>query len=221
MNSAGDEPADPGQQQRPEPHAQQVVEVGRDRDAVPLADVADEQHLARRGGRRERPEHRQLAQVPGHDGERRTAPTAPSAAASGIRAGRRGLAAGPANRSPADPTGTWRPAPRGPARRRCARASRGRRGARPATKDRALPRRPRPARNSDAGDQRLVEREVVRLGHVDERQRRERGQDPGADAHVRAARPRPARSPRPAAPRARRSARTGSPRPSPSGPAAR
>jgi hypothetical protein len=39
----GHEPTDPRGQERPDAHAQQVVQRGRGRDAVPLADVPDEE----------------------------------------------------------------------------------------------------------------------------------------------------------------------------------
>src|SRR5687767_13999580 len=41
-----------------------MVERGRDRDAVPFGDVADEEHLARRRGGRQGTEDSQLAQPP-------------------------------------------------------------------------------------------------------------------------------------------------------------
>ena len=59
-----DEPADPRREQRPDAHAEEVVEGGRRRDAVPLVDGADEQDAAGRGGRRERAEDRELARPP-------------------------------------------------------------------------------------------------------------------------------------------------------------
>jgi hypothetical protein len=64
-----DEPADAGEQQRADPHPQQVIERGGDRDRIPLADVADEQHLARGGRWRQRPERRQLPGVPRPHGQ--------------------------------------------------------------------------------------------------------------------------------------------------------
>ncbi len=62
-------------------------------------------------------------------------------------------------------------------------------------------------------DQRLVEREVVGLRHVDGGQQRDRHEHARPDRHERSARPRPGRWPRSAARRSRRSARTGAPTP--------
>ena len=62
-------------------------------------------------------------------------------------------------------------------------------------------------------DERLVEREVVRLGHEGQRQDRDRDQDPGADRDRAARARRRGRSPRSAARRSRRSGRTAGPTP--------
>ena len=57
----------------PMPMPSRCPSVAGRRDAVPLADVADEEDLARRRRRRERPEDRQLAQPPRRHDQRRTA----------------------------------------------------------------------------------------------------------------------------------------------------
>ena len=211
------EPAHAGQQQRPPAHAQEMVQGRRDRDAVPLADVADEQHLAGRGRWRERPEHRQLAQVPGRDGTANsaTAPTRRTGSGPGAWARRRSR--GP---SAGGPTGTWPQHARAPGRRRCARAWRGRPAAPRARRPGRCPAGParrgtasrRPAagtaRSCPAGPCRRKRAPAARLARPHPRSR--------TRAH-----PRPARSPTRAAPRTPRRSRTGSPRPSPSAPAAR
>ena len=213
MNAAATRPPTRVISSGPQPMPEQVVQRGRGRDAVPLADVADEQHLAGRGGRRERPEDRQLAQRTRARRTPRTAPPPPAAARNGIRpavAARRPNAADRPQRSHRNAQAQHRQHEHAVVAR-----ERGEAGQQPGQREgpRRCPCRPRAARNSDAGDQRLVQREVVRLGHVHEGQRRQRGQDARADAHGRRARPRPARSPRRAAPRTRRRWRTAARRP--------
>ena len=220
MQGRGDEAAEAGQQQRPDPHPEQVVQRGRDRDAVPLADVADEQHAARRRRRRQLAEHRELARVPGHDREHEQGDASRRRRRQGSAAAAAGLppdahrARSRSHRTVATSTAsTSTPSLRDSVATPASSPAR--------TKSRGWPRRPRAGQPQRARDQRLVEREVVGLDHVHERQGRERGQDAGADRRRTAARRRPGRSPRRAARRARRSARTAARRPSPSGRAAR
>ncbi len=110
--------------------------------------------------------------------------TAPSAAASGIRRGAPGLAAGSAHRPPAVPQ--ERGAQHGEdqhavvARERRQAGEQPRQGEGPGV----APQAPR-GEEQRPGDQRLVQGEVVRLGHVDEGQGRERDQHARAHAHVR------------------------------------
>ena len=146
--------------------------------------------------------------------------TEPAAAASGIRGGRGRLAAGrPSGPEPVPQDGRD---DHGQDQHAVVARQRRDAGEQPGEDEvaRVAP-EAAPGQPQRARDQRLVEREVVGLDHVHERQGRERGQDPGADRHRRAARRRPGRSPRPAERRAPRSARTAGPMPSRSGRAAR
>ena len=87
-----DQPADAGHEQRPPAHTQEVVQAGRDRDAVSTRRCPDDTEPCQTRWTAQRPEHRPRTwrryQGTTGDGERATAP---SAAASGIRAGRLGL----------------------------------------------------------------------------------------------------------------------------------
>ena len=143
MTTAGDQAADAAGDQRADALPEQVLEGRRGRDAVPLADVADEQDLAGRGRRRDRAEDRELAQPPRrHDDE--NSATQPTAAqnemagdaraaerqarqrshttASRARPGPAGRRSGPASRGPQQPGEDERPRRRPGARGRPARA---------------------------------------------------------------------------------------------------
>ena len=87
--------------------------------------------------------------------------------------------------SASDPTRTRARARPARAGRRSGRASRDPAKKPAATNARPEPRRPRAAIQKRRDDERLVEREVVGLGHVDGREERDRDEEPGPDRHER------------------------------------
>ena len=133
------------------------------------------------GGRRQGAEDRQLAQVPRHHGHREQR--------HGAQGGRERDAGRAGRRAPGrHPRAQPIPEEGGAQDRKHQHAVVSGEGGQPRQQARQG-KRPRPSLQAAPGqeqgarDQRLVEREVVRLGHVDEGQRRQRRQDPGADSH--------------------------------------
>ena len=119
----GDEPADPGREERSDPHIQEMPERGRDRDAVPLVDRSDEQDLAQAVDGDSDPK---TASWRAHHGAMTSTNTAthPTAAANGID----GVPRRPSARHASGPRRTAARASPAPARHPSARASPGRPG---------------------------------------------------------------------------------------------
>ena len=169
MVIARQEPADPRGEERPDAHAQQVLQRRGRGDAVPFADVADEEDLAGRGRRREGSEDRELAQPPRRHDERRRARRTPPPPTTGslVRRQRSHRNASPSAASTSSPS--FRDSVARPARRpAAAKAPR-----------RAL----QPAGTHPEGrqDERLIEGEVVRLDHVHDRHDGDRDEDAGTE----------------------------------------
>ena len=179
MNTAETSPPIAGHEQRPDAHPEQVVEGRRDRDAVPLGDVADVQDASRGGRGRQRAEDGQLTRIPGRDREREQDD---GAGRGGERDACRPRRVPPGGATRADPVPQDDREQDG--EHEDAVVARQRGDAREEPREHEVPRAALQAARREpqrAGDQRLVEREVVRLGHVHERQRRERRQDARAE----------------------------------------
>ena len=169
MIERGDQRRRPGSTSSgPSPIPSRWSSDGRGRDAVPLADVADEQDLAR-GAWTARASRRPPAGA-AHHGAMTSANSA-TAPSGGRERDRPGAPARPADRhaSASGPTAKATPSDDQHQHAVVARERReAGQQARPARTTAAVPSQPARRQPQRAGDQRLVEREVVRLGHVDE-----------------------------------------------------
>ena len=180
MHDRGDEAADPAQQQRPDALPEQVVEGRRHRDAVPLADVADQQHLPEAVEARASRTPRAGARHHGATTTRNRA-TQPTAARERDR-GRPGRRPPDRQRAPAVPQRTrGRRSPPARARRRCGRAWRAP-TSRPASANVARsPRRPRAASHSAPATSGWKSAKLSGWAMNTSDSGRDGGQDAGAD----------------------------------------